>query len=56
VYVQKDSPRPEQEANWLPAPPGPFYLILRSYAPGEAMIKSLSDPNAYVSPTVALVK
>jgi hypothetical protein len=33
LYVQKDSPGKDKEANWLPAPAGPFYLILRLYEP-----------------------
>jgi hypothetical protein len=33
IYVQKDSPGIEREANWLPAPEGPFALILRLYWP-----------------------
>jgi len=32
-YVQKDSPGTDKESNWLPAPSGPFYLILRIYVP-----------------------
>ena len=56
IYVQKDEPGPEKESNWLPTPAKSFYLILRSYAPGEAMVKSLVDPSAYVPPTVTLVK
>ncbi len=33
LYVQKDSPGKEKEANWLPAPDGPIYLALRMYLP-----------------------
>jgi hypothetical protein len=32
-YVQKDSPGTNLELNWLPAPDGPFYLIMRIYLP-----------------------
>ena len=32
-YIQKDSPGREKEANWLPAPDGPFYMVLRLYGP-----------------------
>lgn len=32
-YIQKDSPRKNLEPNWLPAPDGPFYMVLRLYGP-----------------------
>jgi hypothetical protein len=35
MYIQKDSPGKEKEANWLPAPDGPIYLVLRLYWPKE---------------------
>jgi hypothetical protein len=35
LYIQKDSPGKEKEANWLPAPDGPIYLVLRLYWPKE---------------------
>jgi hypothetical protein len=35
IYIQKDSPRPDKESNWLPAPAGKFYLMLRMYWPDE---------------------
>jgi hypothetical protein len=56
IYVQKDSPGPDKQANWLPAPSGPFYLTLRAYVPGEAMIRSLTNPKAYPRPSVVVVK
>lgn len=34
LYVQHDSPGKDREANWLPAPAGPFYGVLRLYLPG----------------------
>jgi hypothetical protein len=37
-YVQKNSPGKDREANWLPAPNGPFYCIYRVYMPGEAVL------------------
>lgn len=33
IYVQKDSPGKEKEANWLPAPDGPFWIPMRIYWP-----------------------
>jgi len=33
IYLQKDSPGPALESNWLPAPAGPFYAVLRIYLP-----------------------
>lgn len=36
LYLQNDSPGPDKEANWLPAPPDKFVLMLRMYWPNEA--------------------
>ena len=33
IYIQKDSPGKAKEANWLPAPDGPIYLVMRVYWP-----------------------
>ena len=38
LYVQKDSPGAEKQSNWLPAPDGPFYAILRIYMPAPEVI------------------
>ena len=35
LYIQKDSPGADKEANWLPAPAGKFILMLRMYWPNE---------------------
>ena len=35
LYVQKDSPGMDMEPNWLPAPDGPFYCVMRLYGPKE---------------------
>jgi hypothetical protein len=35
LYIQKDSPGKEKESNWLPAPDGPIYLVMRLYWPKE---------------------
>jgi hypothetical protein len=33
LYIQKDSPGKAKESNWLPAPNGPIYLVMRLYSP-----------------------
>jgi hypothetical protein len=33
LYIQNKSPGPDKEANWLPAPNGPIYLVMRLYWP-----------------------
>jgi hypothetical protein len=32
-YIQNVSPGPDKESNWLPAPKGPFQMVLRLYWP-----------------------
>ena len=36
IYIQKDSPGKAKEANWLPAPDGTIYLVMRLYWPRES--------------------
>jgi len=33
LYVQHESPGKDTEPNWLPAPNGPFFMVLRLYWP-----------------------
>jgi hypothetical protein len=33
LYIQNKSPGKEKESNWLPAPDGPIYLVMRLYWP-----------------------
>ena len=35
LYVQHESPRADLESNWLPAPGGPFFCVLRLYWPKD---------------------
>jgi hypothetical protein len=35
LYIQHESPGKEKEANWLPAPEGPFSMYLRLYWPKD---------------------
>ncbi len=37
LYLQARSPGAASESNWLPAPDGPFYTVLRMYQPQEAI-------------------
>lgn len=36
LLIQRESPGADREANWLPAPAGPFQLMLRMYWPDES--------------------
>jgi len=38
IYIQHDSPGQAKGSNWLPAPPGPFWVALRLYWPKEAAL------------------
>jgi hypothetical protein len=45
LYFQNDSPGAGKEANWLPAPKGPFNLTMRLYAPkSEALTGKWTPP------------
>jgi len=51
LYIQKDEPTdPVQKANWLPAPDGPIYMVMRLYWPKEAALNGDWQPPA-VMPT-----
>jgi hypothetical protein len=39
LYVQKDSPGKDKEANWLPAPDGDFWVVFRLYCPGPKIVE-----------------
>jgi hypothetical protein len=41
IYIQNTSPGPDKEANWLPAPPGPFTLYMRLYSPKPEALDGL---------------
>ena len=43
LYIQKDSPGKDKESNWLPAPNGPIYLVMRLYWPKD---RAAVDPAA----------
>lgn len=45
IYVQKDSPGPDKESNWLPTPQeGRFLMFLRAYLPGDDLLRQTWQP------------
>jgi hypothetical protein len=49
IYIQKDSPGQDKESNWLPAPNGPIYVVMRLYWPKEEALKGDWQPPAIKS-------
>jgi hypothetical protein len=43
-YIHYESPGPEKEANWLPAPQGPFSLMMRLYWPKAEALEGKWTP------------
>jgi hypothetical protein len=57
LYIQKDSPGADKEANWLPAPNGPIYLVMRLYWPKtEAPSVLPAGEGTWKPPGIAKVK
>ena len=54
LYIQKDSPGKDEEANWLPSAEGDFGLILRLYWPNEKAPSILDG--SWMPPPVRAVK
>jgi hypothetical protein len=50
LYVQRDNPGADREANWLPVSPGAFYLIIRVYAPLPEVAAALKDQATFRGP------
>lgn len=44
IHMHKDPPFPEGATNWLPAPDGPFYLIMRLYLPRQEALDGTWTP------------
>jgi hypothetical protein len=51
MYIQSDSPGSDNEANWLPAPKGPFMIAARYYWPKPELLS-----NQWASPAVERVQ
>jgi hypothetical protein len=41
IYIQSQSPGADKESNWLPAPKGPIYLVMRLYWPKTGSLSIL---------------
>jgi len=50
IYIQKDSPGAAKESNWLPAPNGPIYLVMRLYWPKTGQLSVLPAGSGTWSP------
>jgi hypothetical protein len=48
LYFQNESPGKDREANWLPAPRGPFNLTMRLYAPKAEALTGKWTPQPVV--------
>jgi len=55
LYAQKDSPGPELESNWLPAPDGPVYVVMPLYWPKSGS-SSILPPGEGSWPPPGLVR
>ena len=44
LYFQNESPGADKEANWLPAPKGPFNLTMRLYSPKSDALTGRWNP------------
>ena len=57
LYIQKDSPGADKEANWLPAPNDTIYLVMRLYWPKtEAPSILPAGDGTWQPPAVSLAK
>ncbi|MBL9147528.1 MAG: DUF1254 domain-containing protein [Phycisphaerae bacterium] len=57
LYIQHESPGADKESNWLPAPNGPIYLVMRLYWPKEKA-PSILPPGegTWAPPALTVVK
>ncbi len=44
LHIAKESPGGDYEPNWLPAPDGPFYMVLRLYGPEPKALEGKWTP------------
>jgi hypothetical protein len=48
IYVQNAAPGSDKESNWLPAPNGPIYMVMRLYLPQQAALDGTWKPPVIV--------
>lgn len=53
LHVQRDAPAGDARRNWLPAPDGPFYMMLRMYLPKPEATNGSWQPPAMVKTAAA---
>ncbi|TVL99762.1 MAG: hypothetical protein CV087_16625 [Candidatus Brocadia sp. WS118] len=51
LYIQQETPGADKESNWLPAPSGPFQLLVVLYWPGQEVLDG-----TWTSPPIQKVK
>ena len=44
LYIQNSPPESDKQANWLPAPPGPFTVFMRLYWPKDEALAGVWQP------------
>lgn len=44
LYLQNESPGEEKESNWLPAPNGPMFVVMRLYLPQDEVVSGIWKP------------
>jgi hypothetical protein len=55
LYIQNKSPGADKESNWLPAPNGPIYLVMRLYWPKPEPPSILPPGNGTWQPPAIVV-
>jgi hypothetical protein len=50
IHIRRDSPGAAKEANWLPEPDGPVYLVMRLYWPNIEAPSILPPDNGSWNP------
>ena len=50
IYIQKGEPSADKKSNWLPAPNGPIFLVMRLYWPRRPSPQSAPPPPSILPP------